>query len=107
MKNDKETNDALLCMVSPQYAITLAGSVPLTDFDLSNPTSRVTLHVVHWYADNYRHGGDWFTDSIRKPTNEEILRDIHPSIKQHAEELIAFKDSPQGKQRLLSAVGLS
>jgi hypothetical protein len=107
MNNDKQTNDALLCMVSPQYAMTMAGSVPLTDFDLSNPTSRVTLHVVQWYSDKYRHRGDWFTDSIRKPTNDEILRDIHPSIKQHAEELIAFKDSTAGKQRLLSAIGLA
>ena len=106
MNNDKETNDALLCMVSPHYALAISKAVPLTDLDLSNQTTAVMLHVIQWYNDNYRHAGHW-DESIRKPSNEEILQAIHPKIKQHAEELIAFKDSPQGKQRLLSAVGLS
>lgn len=104
--NDKRTNDTLLCMVSPAYALMMSASVPLTDFDIRNQTDRVMLHVIEWYKKNYTHGNH-IDNSIRKPSNDEILDGIDDKLKQHAQQLIAFKDSDEGKKRLLSAVGLS
>ena len=103
--NDKTTNDTLLCMVSPQYAVTFSANVPLQDVEL-NETGQVLLHVLDWYRKNYRHAGEWFLDGIRSPNNAEITNGMSAKLKPHAEKLVAFKDSDEGKQRLLSAIGL-
>ena len=103
--NDKTTNDTLLCMVSPQYALTFSANVPLQDVEHSE-TGQVLLHVLDWYRKNYRHSGEWFLDGIRKPTNAEITEGMSERLKPHADKLVAFKDSDEGKQRLLCSVGL-
>ena len=105
MNNDKTTNDTLLCIVSPHYAINFSSKVALQDVELSE-TGSVLMHVLDWYAKNYRRAGEWFLDGLRGPTNAEVTAGIHPRLKDHAEQLIAFKDSDEGKQRLLASVGL-
>ena len=105
MNNDKITNDTLLCIVSPHYAINFSSKVALQDVEL-NDTGSVLMHVLDWYAKNYRHAGEWFLDGLRGPTNAEITAGMDTQLKVHAEKLIAFKDSDEGKQRLLASVGL-
>ena len=105
MNNDKTTNDTLLCIVSPHYAINFSSKVALQDIEL-NETGSVLMHVLDWYAKNYRHAGEWILDGLRGPTNSEITKGLHPRLIDHAEKIIAFKDSDEGKQRLLASVGL-
>ena len=105
MPNDKTTNDTLLCIVSPHYALNFSSKVALKDVEL-NETGSVLMHVLDWYAKNNRRAGEWFLDGLRGPTNAEVIAGIDPRLKAHAEQLIAFKDSNEGKQRLLSSVGL-
>lgn len=93
-------------MVSPQYAITFSNNVCLNDIE-NNETGKLLMHVLDWYRKNYFRAGEWFTDGIRKPTNDEIIQGLGGRLKTRAEHLIAFKDSDEGKQRLLSAVGLA
>ena len=105
MTNDKTTNDTLLCMVSPHYALNFCSKVALQDIEM-NQTGNVLMHVIEWYRKNYRHAGEWFLYGLRSPSNAEIIAGIDPRLEDHAKELIAFKDSNEGKQRLLASVGL-
>jgi hypothetical protein len=105
MPNDKTTNDTLLCMVSPQYSMTFSANVRLQDVE-NNETGKLLLHVLDWYRRNYFRAGEWFVEGIRKPSNDEIIEGLGGRLKTRAEHLITFKDSDEGKQRLLASVGL-
>ena len=101
LPDDKITNDTLLCMMSPAYAVALCGCLVSCDIE-DSPTKKVLLSVLNWYSKNYRHGGDWFTEDMRTPTSSEIIKDMNAETKAHAELIIAFKDSPECIQRLMA-----
>ena len=100
LPDDKITNDTILCMMSPAYAVALCGKLVPCEIEPS-PTKSVLMAVLDWYGKNYRHAGDWFTEDMRTPTSSEITKDMNAATKAHAETLIAFKDSPKCIERLM------
>ena len=100
LPDDKPTNDTLLCMVFPQYAIEFCKSVPITAIEPSL-TGDVLFAVLDWYLKNYHRSGEWFLDGIRPPSASEITNGMNHKTKVHAEEIIAFKDSSKCIERLM------
>jgi hypothetical protein len=100
--DDKVTNDALLCMVFPEYAIKFCNTVPVTEIDSEHVSAPVLFAVLNWYIENYRHAGEWFTDNLRAPTSSEITKGLNASDKSHADDLIAFKATPECMARFIA-----
>ena len=100
--DDKVTNDALLCMTFPEYAIKFCNTVPVTEIDADHVYAPVLYAVLGWYIENYRHSGEWFTDDLRAPSANEITKGMKVSEKSRAEELIAFKATPECLHRFMA-----
>jgi|LakMenE18May11ns_1017448.scaffolds.fasta_scaffold9133834_2 hypothetical protein len=100
--DDKVTNDALLCMVFPEYAIKFCKTVAITEIDYNHASAPVLLSVLDWYAKNYSRAGEWFTDNLRAPTAVEITKGMTPSEMSHADDLIAFKGSQECLERFIA-----
>lgn len=101
LPDDKITNDTLLCMVFPKYAIKFCKSVPIIAIEPS-VTADVLFAVIDWYQKNYHRAGDWFLDDIRPPNASEITNGMNPKTKAHAEEIIAFRDSSKCLERFIA-----
>jgi hypothetical protein len=101
LPDDKITNDALLCMVFPEYAIKFCKTVPITTIEPS-VTADVLFAVLDWYLKNYHRSGDWFLDGIRPPSASEITNGMNHRTKVHAEEIIAFRDSSKCLERFIA-----
>lgn len=102
ISDDKTTNDALLCMAFPEYAIKFCKKVPLTEIDANHVSAPVLFAVLDWYVKSYRYSGEWFTDNLRAPTAHEIMRNLNDAQKSYAEDLIAFKASPECMNRFIA-----
>ena len=100
--DDKTTNDALLCMAFPEYAIKFCKNVPITEIDAEHVSAPVLFAVLNWYIKSYRHAGEWFIDDLRAPTAHEITRCLKDSDKSHAEDLFAFKATHECTSRFIA-----
>ena len=100
--DDKVTNDALLCMVFPEYAIKFCKTVPITEIDSNHVSAPVLFSVLDWYAKNYFRAGEWFSDGLRAPTAHEITKGLTASEMSYADDLIAFKASQECINRFMA-----
>jgi len=91
--DDKTTNDALLCLVFPEYAVRFCKTIPITEIDRNHVYAPVLFAILDWYAKHYSRAGEWFVHDIRTPYKTEITKSLKASDKLHAEELFAFKSS--------------
>jgi len=91
--DDRTTNDALLCIVFPEYAVKFCKTIPITEIDADHVYAPVLFAIIDWYSKNYSRAGEWFINDIRTPSASEISKYLKASDKVKAEELFAFKSS--------------
>jgi len=94
---DEQTNSLLLCLTSPNYAKILCDSLELHTLDIQEKSGRVLCAVLHHYSKEHR-----VFKIVPKMTKETLFDIIDEDLKDYADNLMNYRDSKIGKERLIS-----
>jgi hypothetical protein len=94
---DGQTNSLLLCLVSPNYAKILCDSHALDIINIQEQSGSVLRAVLHHYSKEHR-----VFKTVPKMTKETLFGIIDEDLKDYADNLMDYRDSKAGKERLIS-----
>lgn len=97
IQEDSQTNSLLLCLTSPNYAKVLCDSLELNTIDVQEQSGRVLCSVLHHYSKEHR-----VFKIVPKMTKETLFGIIDEDLKDYADNLMNYRDSKAGKERLIS-----
>jgi hypothetical protein len=96
---DEQTDILLLCLISPNYAKILCESLELNSINIQNENGRVLCAVLNHYSKKHR-----IFKIAPKMTKETLFAIIDKDLKDYADNLMNYRDSEAGKQRLISII---